>query len=74
MSQVLLKQDDGRYICVAEDRVRYTLFDAKEELMSSMGLDTEEEGSAMEFLRRGYKRSTWWEEDLENEKSRNWRS
>lgn len=70
----MLKQDDGLYVCISEDRVRYTLFDTKEELMKAMGLDTEDEGSAMRFLRRGYKRSTWWEEDLENEKSRNWRS
>lgn len=72
--QVMFRQDSGQYVCVAEDRVRYTLFDAKEELMRSLGLDTEDEGSPMRFLRRGYKRSTWWEEDLANEKSRNWRS
>ena len=72
--KVLLKKDDGNYICVAEDRVRYSLFDVKEELMSAMGLNTEDEGSAMSFLRRGFKRSTWWEEDLDNEKSKNWRT
>lgn len=72
--QVMLREDTGRYVCIAEDRVRYSLFDVKEELLSAMGLDTEDQGSTMEFLRRGYKRSTWWEEDLENEISKNWRS
>eukprot|EP00210_Caulerpa_lentillifera_P004340 g4139.t1 len=71
--QVMLREDTGRYVCIAEDRVRYSLFDVKEELLTAMGLDTEDEGSTMEFLRRGYKRSTWWEEDLENEVSKNWR-
>jgi hypothetical protein len=28
---------------------------AKEEMMEAMGLNTEEEGSTMAFLRRGYK-------------------
>ena len=28
---------------------------AKEEMMETMGLNTEEEGSTMAFLRRGYK-------------------
>ena len=34
---------------------RYQLGEFKEELMSAMGLNTEGEGSAMAFLRRGYK-------------------
>jgi len=71
--QVLLKREDERYVCVAEDRVRYTLFDVKEELLRALGLE-EEEGSVMEFLRRGYKRATWWEEDFEKEESKNWRT
>jgi hypothetical protein len=53
---------------------RYTLGEVKEELMGAMGLNTELEGSAMEFLRRGYKRSTWWEDDVELEKSNAWRT
>lgn len=41
---------------LAEDPVRrYNLGEFKEELMSAMGLNTEGEGSAMAFLRRGYK-------------------
>ncbi|GAB4822300.1 hypothetical protein N2152v2_009346 [Parachlorella kessleri] len=53
--QAMLRQDNGVYACVAEDRQRYTLGGFKEELMRAMGLDTEPEGSAMAFLRRGYK-------------------
>jgi hypothetical protein len=33
--------------------------EAKEEMMLAMGLNTEEEGSAMAFLRRGYKVQPW---------------
>ena len=32
------------------------------------------EGSTMQFLRRGYKTSTWWEDDAGLAKSDNWRS
>jgi hypothetical protein len=40
----------------AEDtQRRYNLGEFKEELMEAMGLNTEGEGSAMAFLRRGYK-------------------
>ena len=53
--QVMLRQDNGQYACIAEDARRYNLGAAKEELMAAMGLDTEAEGSAMQFLRRGYK-------------------
>lgn len=51
----MLRQDNGQYACIAEDERRYNLGEAKEELMAAMGLDTEAEGSAMQFLRRGYK-------------------
>lgn len=44
------------FLPLAEDPVRrYNLGEFKEELMSAMGLNTEGEGSAMAFLRRGYK-------------------
>ena len=54
----MLRQDNGQYACVAEDERRYNLGEAKEEMMMAMGLDTETEGSAMQFLRRGYRVST----------------
>lgn len=53
--QVMLRQDNGVYACIAEDRARYTLFQVKMEMQSAMGLDVEEEGSTMAFLRQGYK-------------------
>ncbi|KAJ0075560.1 hypothetical protein Patl1_34755 [Pistacia atlantica] len=52
--QVMLKQADNSYACVAESTTRFTLGETKEELLRVMGLQ-EEEGSSLEFLRRGYK-------------------
>ncbi|XP_031494165.1 protein LPA3 [Nymphaea colorata] len=71
--QVMLKQADGSYVCVAESSSRFTLGEAKEELLRVLGLQ-EEEGSSLEFLRRGYRTSTWWEEDNDIEVSSAWRS
>ncbi|XP_057858891.1 protein LPA3 isoform X1 [Cryptomeria japonica] len=71
--QVMLKQNDGSYACVAESFKRFTLGQTKEELLRVLGLQ-EEEGSSLEFLRRGYKTSTWWEEDVDLEYSAAWRS
>eukprot|EP00898_Chlorokybus_atmophyticus_P007047 jgi/Chlat1/7343/Chrsp59S06951 len=71
--QAMLKQRDNSYACVAEQRKRYNLGQMKEELLRAIGLDTEEKGSAMEFLRRGYKTSTWWEDDENLEESHAWR-
>ncbi|XP_028781328.1 protein LOW PSII ACCUMULATION 3, chloroplastic [Neltuma alba] len=70
--QVMLKQADGSYACVAESATRFTLGEAKDELLRVLGLK-EEEGSSLEFLRKGYKSSTWWEEDVELEASSAWR-
>ena len=53
---------------------RYTLGEVKDELYEAMGLKTEEKGSTMQFLRQGYKTSTWWEDDEELEKSDAWRT
>lgn len=71
--QVMLKQVDGSYACVAESATRFTLGETKEELLRVLGLQ-EEEGSSLEFLRRGYKSSTWWEEGVNLESSSAWRS
>lgn len=46
--QVMLRQDTGEYACIAEDKVRYNLGEVKEELQAAMGLNTEEEGSALQ--------------------------
>lgn len=53
--QVMLRQDNGRYVCVAEDKQRYNLGVVKQTLMHAMGLDTDKKGSAMAFFRTGYK-------------------
>lgn len=53
--------------------MRYNLGEVKEELMAAMGLNTEEEGSTMAFLRRGYKTSTWFEDETELEQHKDWR-
>uniref|UniRef100_A0A0R0IYH4 DUF1995 domain-containing protein n=1 Tax=Glycine max TaxID=3847 RepID=A0A0R0IYH4_SOYBN len=71
--QVMLKQADGSYACIAESANCFSLGEAKEELLRVLGLQ-EEEGSSLEFLRRGYKASTWWEEDFDSEVSYGWRS
>ncbi|XP_021717119.1 protein LOW PSII ACCUMULATION 3, chloroplastic [Chenopodium quinoa] len=71
--QVMLKQADGSFACVAESATRFTLGETKEELLRVLGLQ-EEQGSSLEFLRRGYKTSTWWEEDTDLEASTDWRS
>ncbi|XP_016477127.1 protein LPA3 [Nicotiana tabacum] len=71
--QVMLKQTDGSFVCVAESATRFTLGETKEELLRVLGLQ-EEKGSSLEFLRRGYKTATWWEEDVDLEASSAWRS
>ncbi|KNA24704.1 hypothetical protein SOVF_012830 [Spinacia oleracea] len=71
--QVMLRQADGSYACVAESATRFTLGETKEELLRVLGLQ-EEQGSSLEFLRRGYKTSTWWEADTDLEASSDWRT
>lgn len=45
MAQVMLKQDNGEYACIAEDLTRYNLGELKMELQRAMGLNTEADGS-----------------------------
>ena len=72
--QAMIKQDNGELACVAERPERYALQELKEALLEVMGLNTEEAGSTMAFLRRGYKRMTWWEEESDEEASGVWRT
>ncbi|MCD7449458.1 hypothetical protein HAX54_052420 [Datura stramonium] len=51
-----------------ESATRFTLGETKEELFRVLLLQ-EEKGSSLEFLRRGYKTATWWEEDVDLEAS-----
>ncbi|BFG24818.1 hypothetical protein CerSpe_110920 [Prunus speciosa] len=71
--QVMLKQADGSFACIAESATRFTLGETKEELLRVLGLQ-EEQGSSLQFLRRGYRSATWWEEDVELEVSSAWRN
>lgn len=71
--QVMIKQADGSYACVAESPTRFTLGETKEELLRVLGLE-EEQGSSLQFLRRGYKNSTWWEDGTDLESSSDWRN
>jgi hypothetical protein len=87
--QVMLKQDDGAYACVAEDRLRYTLGEAKDEMAGAMGLDTgvvggnsgnsggeksgENNSPLSSLLTRGVRQSTWWEDAFEEEEVHDWR-
>jgi len=43
--QVMLKQDSGEYACVAEDRLRYALGEAKAEMAEAMGLEPSQVGA-----------------------------
>ena len=53
--QVMLRQENGRYVCVAEDKKRQPLGVVKQTLMEAVGLDTDKKGSRMAFFRTGYK-------------------
>ena len=55
------------------DERRIALGEFKDKLTASLKLD-EDEGETEAFLRRGYQRMTWWEEDKDREeKSDDWR-
>jgi len=69
----MIKQGSGELACVAESAERYTLNEAKEEMLEALGL-IEGESSTDKFLRSGYKTSTWWEEKDAPEESRAWRT
>ena len=64
----MVKQNTGELVCVAEDEDRFTLGEAKEEMLIALGL-ADEDGSTMKFLRARYKTNTWWEEDSERSSS-----
>uniref|UniRef100_A0A7S1FNF7 DUF1995 domain-containing protein n=1 Tax=Corethron hystrix TaxID=216773 RepID=A0A7S1FNF7_9STRA len=63
--QTLLDTGDGRYRLVASNEIRQGLGEFKEELTKSLRASgiIEEEGKTLNFLRTGYKTSTWWEEE-----------
>jgi hypothetical protein len=71
--QVMIKQTNGVLACVAENEDRFTLAEAKEEMLIALGINDPDD-SPMKKLRSGYKTSTWWEEDTDKELSDAWRT
>ncbi|KAK9809712.1 hypothetical protein WJX73_008906 [Symbiochloris irregularis] len=72
--QCMLNESGGQMVSVAERQERFNLGELKEELLTAMGLNTEAPGSALSFLRRGYKTSTWWEDARDKEQYGDWRT
>ena len=69
----MVKQNTGELVCVAEDEDRFTLGEAKEEMLVALGL-ADKDDSPMKFLRSGYKTNTWWEAEDDREQSDVWRT
>jgi hypothetical protein len=66
--QTLLDTGMGRYRRVLGNDIRPALGEFKEQLTQALREEgvIAEEGSALKFLRTGYKTTTWWEEEREN--------
>jgi len=73
--QSLLDVGDGQYRRVKGNDIRPALGDFKEELNEALIIDglIQDEGKTMNFLRTGYKTTTWWEEEREDA-SMGWRT
>lgn len=71
--QVMIKQNNGVLACVAENEDRFTLAEAKEEMLIALGIN-DPDNSPMKQLRSGFKTSTWWEEESDDEQSDAWRT
>ena len=73
--QTLLDTGNGRYRRVKGNDIRPALGEFKEELTDALRTEgvIEEEGNVLNFLRTGYKTTTWWEEPRENA-SDDWRT
>jgi hypothetical protein len=66
--QTLLDTGTGQYRRVKGSDIRPALGAFKEELTEALKVDgvIQEEGNFLNFLRTGYKTTTWWEEEREN--------
>lgn len=65
--QTLLDTGTGRYRRLGGSQIRPSLGEFKEQLtqeLKQQGI-LQDEGSALNFLRTGYKTTTWWEEERE---------
>lgn len=65
--QTLLDTGTGRYRRLCGSPIRPALGEFKEQLTAELKRQgiIQEEGSALNFLRSGYKTTTWWEEERE---------
>ncbi len=65
--QTLLDTGTGRYRRILGNKIRPSLGTFKEQLTDELKKQgvVQDEGSALEWLRTGYKTTTWWEEDRE---------
>merc|ERR1712232_1091972 len=66
--QTLLDTGTGRYRRLCTNPVRPALGEFKEQLTDALKEQgvLQDEGKALNFLRTGYKTTTWWEEEREN--------
>ena len=66
--QTLLDTGNGKYRRVKGSVVRPALGEFKEELTDELKRQgvIDEEGKTLNFLRTGYKTTTWWEEERED--------
>lgn len=74
----------GKYQCLLDTGSRYkrvmalearqTLGEFKDALTNSLKIGAEQDSPLISFFRKGYKTKTWWEEDLDEEESDNWRT
>lgn len=73
--QTLLDTGTGNYRRVEGNKFRPALGEFKEQLTKALTMDgvIEEESNVLNFLRTGYKTTTWWEEEREDA-SDNWRT
>lgn len=73
--QTLLDTGTGQYRRVKASPMRPPLGQFKEELTEALRVEgvLQEENSVLNFLRTGYKTTTWWEEERENA-SDDWRT
>lgn len=73
--QTYLDTGNGRYRRVEGNDIRPALGEFKEQLTQALKGEgiLSEEGNVLNFLRTGYKTTTWWEEERENA-SMDWRT
>jgi len=75
--QVLLDTSEGNYRRVAVLPERPALGQVRDTLTAALSLDgpggNENQDAVADFLRKGYKSKTWWEEDRTKQQSNTWR-